>query len=328
MPKLTYIAEPGIINLSYSKSKVLHECPRKFQLRENFRTGEHFVNIHTAFGHAYAAAIQCWFTTKDYELCLLSAMAHWDLPQLMGCEPPRNSRKCFEEVLIAFDIFIESIYPLYFEGKWEIAQLDSHPAVELLYYLAIGDKFAHQGHIDLILQSVETGALCVAEIKTSERAVHPSQWSNSAQTLTYTVLCDELAKQYGLHNEYQVIYIIYNPKQEEGLGHTVYHFQKPASLKVEAINTILMECNQIATYEDAGFYPKNGDSCYSFFRACELYGLCDMAGDGKLVQPQNSQYAIVPLEAADLYVRIEDLAALSPEYGSSNQPTLIPAECI
>lgn len=324
MPKLGYVREPGVINLSYSRSKTLHECPRKFQLKEKYATGVRTGNVHTAFGHAYAAMVQTYFQTLDFERSIVAGAAAWDLPDLWE-EPPAKSAKCFEEVLIAFDCFIHQIYPIYFEGQWEIAKLDGLPAVELVYYLAIGDKFAQQGHIDLILQHVSDGSLCVWEIKTSERITHPAQWSNSAQTETYTVLGDEIAHRYGLHNKYQVGYIIYNPKQEENAGHTVYHFPKPATAKIDCINTILLECTQIQSYEEAGFYPKNGDACYNFYRACELYGVCDM----KVLhnaEEQGTAYETLALKDVDIYVQIQDLQALTPEYGT--YPQIIEAENI
>lgn len=320
MPKLGYVKEPGVINLSYSRSRVLHECPRKFQLREKYAAGNRVATVHTEFGHAYAAMVQEFFRTKDIDRSIVAGMAAWDMEDLFA-EKPGKSVKCWEEVLIAFDCFVDNIYPADFEGKWELAQLDDHPAVELLFYIDIYGRYSYQGHIDLILQSVADNSLCVWEIKTTERIVHPAMYSNSAQATSYTVVCDELARKYNLHNKYQVGYIVYNPKQEENFGHTVYHFPKPPTTKIDAINTILSECTQIQQYEDMGFYPKNGDSCYNFYRACDLYGLCDLT---VLQEDQDTAYENLTLDDVDLYIKIEDFLALTPEYG--NQPQLIDVE--
>lgn len=306
MAKLGYIKQPGVTSLSYSRQQVLHECPRKFQLREKYSSGTRSATVHTEFGHALACMIQEYFTSKNANLAIVCGMAAWDLDLW---EVARGkSVKCWEEVLIAFDKFVSSIYPQHFEGVWEIADLgEGKPAVELLYYINILNRYSHQGHIDLLLQTCDTKSLAVWELKTSEQNLHPAKYQNSSQAVTYSLVLDHLAKELGRTTEDLVGYLAYNPKQEDNFGYTIFNFPQGEHAKIDAINTILLDCKAIDEYEGINFYPKNGDSCWKFFKPCEFFGCCDL----RVIQEEDTAYTVLPLEAADIVINITDIAALN-----------------
>jgi len=303
MAKLAYIKEEGVTNLSYSRLKTLHECPRKFELQEKYESGERTQNIHTEFGHAYAMMVQEYFRTRDINRSIVAGMAAWDLEDLW-IEKPMRSEKCFEEVLLAFDKFVDCVYPEYFEGRWKLADLGGIPAIEPLCYINILDMYSYQMHIDLILQNEDDSGLMVVEIKTTERSVHPAMYGNSSQATNYSIVVDYLAKKFKLPKAFQVMYLVYNPKQMDSFGHNIFEFPKSPVEKIQAINSILLECQQLEKYEEFKFYPKNGDSCYNFNRACGYYNLCDM----KVLHQAKNHYDALPKTAADICIDIENLA--------------------
>ena len=56
--RLGYVAQEGVIALSYSRLNTLYSCPRKFQLSELMGRKSFSPTMHTAFGHAYGAGVQ------------------------------------------------------------------------------------------------------------------------------------------------------------------------------------------------------------------------------------------------------------------------------
>ena len=309
--KLGYVRIPGVIDLSYSKRQTLHGCARLFKLRELNDLRQRSSSVDTAYGHAFAAGVQSFLAYGDRELAFCELLMMWDV-DVSDVKP--KARKSLGMCVAKLEQFIDFIYPLHFEGKWKCAHLmNGRPAVELHYYIKIGDHYSQQGHIDLVLESVETGELCVLEIKTGGGETHEAKWKNSDQTTGYNVVLDGVAVREEVRNKYQVIYLYCDTTGFEmdsgdaGYGFTLFHFPKSPRAKVDYINTLLLDIKQIQMYTEAGFWPKNGNHCHSFYKTCEFYGVCDLDSMLNAEHSGDNAYESLTLDEVDYVFELEDL---------------------
>lgn len=310
--KLNYVRIPGVIDLSYSRRQTLNSCPRKFLLREIHQRTEHVPTAHTAYGHAFAAGVQNFLVHKDEELAVIATLAAWNAD--FDEEIPRDKKSIFWAVH-KVRLFINNIYPLHFKGKWEVARLnDGRPAVELFYYIHIDGSHSMQGHIDVVLQSVEDSRLCVLEVKTGTRETNEANWANSDQTLGYNFVLDGVAQRENLRNRYNVIYLFAQSTDhaleggESGFGFTLYNFPKSPKSRADYVSTLLLDIARIQLYKEHNFWPKNGNSCRSFNRNCEFFGTCDlqsMQADGR-----TETYEAVGLDEVDYEFTLDELLAI------------------
>lgn len=309
--KLGYVRIPGVTDLSYSKRQTLNGCARLFKLREMNDLRTRTSSVDTAYGHAFAAGLQSYITYQDEDLAFCEMLKFWDV-DVENTKPTAKKSLWF----CAFKLrqFIDFVYPLHFAGKWKVAMMrNGKPAVELMYYIKVGDKFSQQGHIDLVLQSVETNELCVLEVKTGGGETHEAKWSNSDQTTGYNVVLDGVAAVEDLRNKYQVIYIYCDTKALDlesgnvGYGFTMFHFPKSPKAKVDYINTLLLDIRRIELYQEADFWPKNGNHCHNYTRSCEFYGVCDLDSVVNAVHTGDNSYNSMTLDEVDYVFELQDL---------------------
>lgn len=276
--KLGYVKIPGVINLSYSRSAVLHSCPRKFFLREVAATEVTRTDtVHTAFGSTFGAGIQELLRTGSLERALLFAFCHWNIAIN---EEDYRSNKSVWSALKGIEVFYEQFYPEFIASGYELAYLGDKPGIEIHYLVWFKEGYNHQGHIDLVLIDRNKNELVVLEIKTTSKTPHPADWANSEQTLGYSVVLDAIAKEYGISSGYRVEYLIYNPAPKlsgpaENFGFTNYSFGKGGELKAEYLLDSLMDINMIEIYLANSFFPKRGNNCFSWYRVCDYFGRCD-----------------------------------------------------
>ena len=309
--KLGYVRVPGVVDLSYSKRQTLNGCPRLFKLREMNDMRTRTSSVDTAYGHAFAAGVQSFLVDQDVDRAFCELLKFWDV-DVEDAKP--TAKKSLWMCCVKLRQFIEFVYPMNFEGKWKVATMrDGRPAVELMYYIKVGDKFSQQGHIDIVLQSIETGELCVLEIKTGGGETHEAKWANSDQTTGYNVVLDGVAAIEGLRNRYQVIYLYCDTKSMElesgtvGYGFTMFHFPKSPKAKVDYINTLLLDIARIELYQDAEFWPKNGNHCHTYNRSCEFFGVCDLDSMINAGHTGDNSYNSMSLDEVDYVFELNEL---------------------
>ena len=336
--RLGYVAQEGVIALSYSRLNTLYSCPRKFQLSELMGRKSFSPTMHTAFGHAYGAGVQTFLQyapspaaeafiydfddevmpayqaamERAEQRAVVAAVAAWDMYQLdPEATTASMAKKSIWEAIHAVRTFCAQEAPALLE-EWELAYLpptpehpQGKPMIELMFYIQAG-RYSYQGHIDIVLRSRATGELCVFEIKTGSKPAAQADWANSSQTLGYNVVLQAFGLTELTQPAYYVKYLCYDAS---GRTMQIMEFTKSPAERVEWIASILMDMAQMDMYAEHGIWPKRGGSCMDWFRPCEHFMTCDLS-TASIAPPEHGSYESMGLDEVDLVLTLEQLLAL------------------
>lgn len=260
---------PLIKDLSYSSLGELHSCPRKFvlnKLRSPNRTDTRSVTF--AFGHAVGQGIQSTFMDMEWDRVVLDMFLAWDFDDIYGEE--ERSGKSFWNAIIAVQRF-KHVRNSPLLQDYELYYHDGRPSVELSFRITTPDGFRYRGFVDLVLINKYTKELLVLELKTtSSSRIEPATYKNSGQALGYSIVLDKLAPG---NSSYKVLYLVLSSKE---LEYTPLEFTKSYLERAEWIHSFLLDIEIIKLYQSQSFWPKNGASCFNFFRECEHFQTCSM----------------------------------------------------
>ena len=257
---------------SYSQREVLHRCSREFQQLKIIRPGIGLVdasilNLDFIFGHAVAAGVQTYIVTGSRSAALFAAFLSWTTD--LDNEKERGEKSAYFAILAVLK-FIDEWDKV--KAEWEVASFSGRPASELSFWLDCENGYYHVGHIDVVLRNKRTGYYTVIEIKTtSMRDPDEAQYGNSEQALGYSIILDTIVGS-GLAT-FQVLYFIYSTMRR---GWTPFPFVKARKARAEWLQDLLLDHTTINTYRQLGFFPKRGNSCWTFSRRCPHYGVCDL----------------------------------------------------
>lgn len=252
---------------SYSMQREFYACPRKF-MRSKMRADQEDrstreVNVTFAFGHAVGAGVAAYDETGDMDQAIWQAFLAWKVDLLEEeMKGTRKTGKSFHEAVWALKLW--AIF------RKEQTDLDDYEVVKSEATLVIDTEDGHYyiGHVDQLLRHRETGQLRIKENKTTGMVnVDAAMYSNTDQTLSYSVLVDMLGEQ-----EYEVMYTIYSTANNEWI---YLPFVKSASKKAEWLQDQLLRNAQQDQYAELKFFPKRGESCMQFGRRCSEYEVCD-----------------------------------------------------
>ncbi len=299
MALLNY-ARVDVRALSYSRTSMLHQCPRKYLLEQKYRLSSNEPSVTFSFGHMVGRAIQETAAGKSKAEVIFAAMCEWDLDIYeLGTDNEQRALKSFLWGMEAAERFWElenDPRTALLEG-WEVAQIRTpdgvvHSGIELEFIIDCGadtnwesasdydsdkpvPRFVYEGHIDCLLINKEHTRFRVLEIKTnSSNHLHPAQYQNSNQGSGYSVMVDKAAEQYGISASYEVLYIVYMTKNQEFLP---LPFIKSFSHRAEFLFNLATDIETIQMYNRNSHWPTNGAACYDFFRPCRHLDLCTMS---------------------------------------------------
>jgi len=270
----------GLNVLSYSTMGSLNSCDRKFQLKKLQLARDYDVDIKTpegnidfAFGKCVETGIQGAFLGKLKEQIWFDMYLAWDVP--LDTLHPRYDKgvaKSFMDACLCIDKFMW-IKDQLFQG-WELAWFNGKPAIELAMVIDLGNGYWYAGHADIILYHRATGRYRVLEIKTTgAKYLHEAMYKNSDQSVGYSIMLDEIAKDLEESVTFEVYYLVFATSMDKWER---YEFTKSRSMRAGWINTILLDIQRIELYKKVGFWPKRGGSCMSWGRPCEFIDTCDL----------------------------------------------------
>ncbi len=269
--------------LSYSTILTLHSCPRKFQLyRLNARANEDedsSSSVTFAFGHVVGLGIQEYITHQDLDTTYLNCFLMWE-PDLLADNPKQS--KSFWQAMAAVEHFASMCSNGYLKG-WKLCTYQGKPATELSFRITFPDGFYYVGYVDAVLQNTYTGEVMVLECKTtSATSVNAATYKNSAQAIGYSIVLDAL---FPSLSSYTVQYLIYKTKSRD---YEVMMFDKSYLDRALWIRSLLLQIDIIKMYEAAEIYPQHGESCNSFYRECEYFGICTLP-TAKITEPLSDE---------------------------------------
>jgi hypothetical protein len=272
---------PNLGLLSYSSCCLLHTCPRKYQLRKLYNPEEQVRerNVHTDFGSLVGLGLQHYYMSYgNMPLTYVNMLATWT--EELNSDEGYKDKKTFFHALLAVDRFIQIYqtrlkdYELFVgDGSGKLGFI---AGTELGFSVAFFDHFKYRGFVDILLQHKYTKQFLVIECKTTKyKSVHEAQFKNSAQGLGYSLVIDTISSSLGTQQaaSYEVLYLIWSTSSNEWLEIEVKHTHTD---RAQWLQLILFDIERIQAYNDAGVFPMHGESCYSYFRACDFYEICTM----------------------------------------------------
>lgn len=286
---------PNLKLLSNSSTDLLHNCARKYQLykltdQQGFE--ETVETVHTDFGSIVGIGCQEYLVSRDYNKAVMLMLCSWK--NMLDESAGEKDKKTFWHSLIALDAFTterdsvldEWIVPVFYNSE----TISNEAATELGFCIDCDDGFSYRGKLDALLRSTRTGEFAVLDFKTTGSSnTHEAQWKNRSQGLGYSLVVDAIAASLPPSEEYDgnvvenylVMYWQYKSKSMEW---EEFRFNKSHSQRAVFIRELLMDKQLITTYQEADFFPMNGSNCYSFFRPCKYFDICQLS-DRNLIGP-------------------------------------------
>lgn len=300
--KVPGVVDPRLKLLSYSSENTLYECPQKYRLyklRVHSTEDAIFQSISNAFGHSCGLAAQMIFQEHQFSLhdVLWAQFLQW----------PENIPLAMEDEKAKKGFFYANLYAakLYYARRngflrdWVIVDYNGKPAIELGFEILLPNGFRYRGFIDAVLRNRITNALGVLEHKTTKyTTIDPAQYKNSGQSVGYSIVLDHIDPDL---SSYEVLYLIYSSTSMEI---TPLEFTKSLAQRAEWIQTLLFNIQNIQMYDEAGVYPRRGESCFNFFRQCQYFQTCTMSIE-RLAKEYTPE--MIPPEKYDVVVTLEEL---------------------
>lgn len=267
--------DPRLKLLSHSSLLTLHLCPRKYELYKlNSRdTEEDDINseITFSYGHAVGAGIQSILQYDDEDKAILAAFLAWDVD--LDASNPKQ-KKSFPEAVWAIQRFYHLVHSHYAEmpnlDEYELVYYNGKPAIELSFRITLPDGFTYRAYIDAVLRHRESGKILVLELKTSSWQPNHAMYKNSFQALGYSVVLDTMFP--GL-SSYTVFYVAYHTKSKE---YYPFEFTKNLLQRANWLQSLLLDLNIVQLYAEYNHFPTHGESCFSFGKECEYFGMCEL----------------------------------------------------
>ena len=262
---------PPEIRLSYSTLRTLHSCPRKFEITRfrnpNLNNTEYEDTLDTIIGSALHAGLQSWLLHQDDERAVVdcwTAYRPW-LEEDSKAKHWGTLLDGLEQLILRME-----------SSDWRL--LGSR--VEYSYRIWINKEKRHYycGFMDGVLQNQDTGEIACLEAKTTGMKFHnlEPQYANSNQGLGNSIVLDAEVPD---HSSFAMVYPVVQFISPKKVQTFLYEFQKSRMDRLEWLQGLIMEYEQILRYLEFQHFPKNGDSCMSWGKPCPFFGGCEVTGD-------------------------------------------------
>lgn len=265
--------------LSYSSLLTFHTCPRRFELNRLLPQQidveyDEDGNGHLDFGTVVGNGVQEYLVSGNMDKALFRALLDWK--DNLESERGMKSHKTFWHALHAIQKFVEIVNgPL---SQYGLAYFQSRPATELGFSIDCGDGFSYRGKLDALLIHQTKREYLPLECKTTGwKYLDQAMYGNSSQALGYGIVIDRVAHESSVECAgYDVFYPVYMTSRQEWVP---FRFPKDNTARALWLQDLLLDVGQIQQYSDLGYFPKRGESCFSFGRQCKHYGVCHLSNE-------------------------------------------------
>ncbi len=277
------------MRLSFSTLNLVHSCPRKFDHLKNKDLNDYdlqfdnaYNNVHLDFGSALGIGIQEYIVTGDLEASIWKMLLSYNF----AFETEAKNSLSLVNSLLVFN----TSWP---KDEWEVVNHKGKPAAELSFKLILdretGDYFC--GYIDAVIRHIIERTAVTVEVKSTGSKAEDLRplYSNSSQGIGYSIILDAIEDLQGATASWTVLYLVFQFKAQNILP--AYHplpFPKQSRDRLEWLMNLRLEYDQLLTYQKMNYWPKNGNACFSYFKPCAIYGLCDL---DNLIQGEEAKIA-------------------------------------
>jgi len=283
------IIHPNLKLLSDSSDKLLHSCPRKYELYklllqpefDSEEATEQREDTHLSFGTLVGYGVQRYLTHLDLNRAQVEMLAKW--PRELDADLESKSKKSFWHALIALDnfpFFFQEEYPDCQLYRMDLSKLDpqNEPATELGYIVDCGEGFYDRGFIDAVLINTKHNILITIDCKTtSGRNPHEAAYQNLSQVLGYSLVLDTITSSLdNFNSSFNADYIVWS---STGMEWKKFSFPKSRLQRSLWIKNKLLTMKHIAEYSEENYFPMYGESCFSYFKLCQYFGVCELKNE-------------------------------------------------
>lgn len=297
--------------LSYSGILTKHSCPRRFELSRMLpRNDDDDEAGHLVFGTVVGNGIQEYLVTGDLNRAIFRAFLDWD--DNLESDRGLKSAKTFWHAVYAIQQFVRVRQTQL--GAYDIAVFNGQPAVELGFTILLPDGFKYRGKLDALMIHRTKREYLVIECKTTGAySVDEASYKNSNQAIGYGIVIDAVAHQDStidqegnkvVTNSYDVMYPVYMTKKMEW---EPFRFSKSNVQRALWLQGLLMEMDNIVQYHEAGYFPTFGESCMSFGRQCQWFGVCTLSNKHMLADSDKTTIKLDKVTEYPLVFSIEEL---------------------
>jgi hypothetical protein len=261
---------PTIKLLSHSSISSLQSCPRKYELSKLSKL-EKTSSIHTTYGTVVGLGLAEYFLSKDLDKAKLLMFIAWDL-HLFEHEPKSN--KCLQTAWLAIDKLAANIDISREYANCVVPTFNDKPAVELSFCIDLGKGYYYRGFVDVVLYDTVLNKYIVLECKTTGAyTIDEASYANSDQAISYGVVLDLIATNNKTINNYNVDYLVYGTKNKEW---ELLPFTKTKFARAKWLLDLITRTEILDLYGALPYFPTNGNSCVTFTKRCEFYGVCTL----------------------------------------------------
>ena len=306
--------------ISYSRSLTLHACPRKFELDSKYAIKKRRNSVTFAYGHSVGEGIQSIISGDSLSVALTKTIMAYDFDEEdMGNDSEKAAKKSIWWAVLAIELFgkqYQSGMYTFLDG-WEVPEFDGRKAAEISFVIDCTGGYSFEGHIDLVLYHAGTNKYMVLELKTTGMSsVAQASYKNSSQALGYGIVIDQIASNMKASASFDVLYMVFKSRTQEIVPML---FTKTPTMRAQWLTGLISDIQAIEQYEDAGYYPHHGESCYNYFRECEyMASECHMKTSlleksyGKVAAREEGEQ-FDKMESPDFMFHINDIAARQQE---------------
>jgi len=269
--------------LSHSSLNLLHTCPRKYQLTKLCGRQEQD-SEDLEFGKAVGYGIQQLLLGRSVVDVFFDVFLGWKRDIEEDSPAINRKKKTIWHALSAIQIF-ERTHLIQLNNHYEVATFNEVPAVELGFRIKIGADYYYRGFVDVVLIHKVKRELLVVELKTTAaKYIHEAKFANSSQGLGYSLICDFIAQQHPdvIASSYRILYLVYKTTL---LEYEEMFFSKSHSQRAQWIKEMLVEVDTMEIYDREDCFPMHGESCESWGRPCDFFGVCNLSNDVLLKNP-------------------------------------------
>lgn len=269
--------------LSDSSIKRLHSCPRKLELNKFYEHArvDRDESISSGGGTSIHAAWQELLVSGNMERALFVLQEKFPWQYQNSPNDVRSIYALYTTFLAMLDHKCTENYEL----VWVNVGGTTIPAVEVPFRIKFKNvslfpdrdvPIYYIGYIDALLRDKETKLVETFDVKSTRIATsdYTPLYAKADQCLPYGYVLERVLGRSA--DNFNVNYLVaYVDIMQPQIYH--YAFTKTRADIQEWCMKMALDITHIQTYAQSMFFPKRGESCYSYNRKCIYFDVCDYA---------------------------------------------------
>lgn len=269
------------LELSHSSRSTFRSCPRKLEFRKIYNNSRRSEGLASGAGTALHAGIQSWMIDKDFDNAVWQMMQRFPIKYQKSWSDANSLAGCYSTLVSMMNW--EKL------DQFELAQIQKSdgtlvPGVEVPFTLRISNYpfytdgtticVDYIGYIDLVMYDKLNDEYVVWDVKTTTRNVdHHVNYRFSDQCLPYGLILESILG-HDINRGFEVGYwsVLIDHLEPKN---SYYPFHKTQIDLQDWMQGYLIDLAEIRRYYNLGFFPRNGNSCMAWNRACSFFDFCE-----------------------------------------------------